>query len=84
MRYQIELKISAMKSSIYSSSADIIADIFLLVFTCRIVKCLLKLEMPNMQVTNSKFYFPREVTIEELDSLHTDTGQRRENNNSIC
>ena len=28
MPYQIELKISAMKSSIYSSSADIIADIF--------------------------------------------------------
>ena len=37
MRYQIELKISAMKSSIYSSSADIIGDIFLLVFTCRII-----------------------------------------------
>ena len=48
---------------------------YILLFTCkkcRIVNCLLELEVPNMQVL--KFCLPKESIIEQLDSEYIDTG----------
>ena len=46
---------------------------------CRIVNCLLELEVPNcpnMQVL--KFCLPKESISEQLDSGYIDTGQKKE------
>ena len=56
MRYQIDEKIKTIKYRYIRP--------LLMVFACRIVKCLLELEMPNMLLASTKFYFPKESTIE--------------------
>ena len=80
MRYQVDENISTLK--LYIDIFALYRHTFCYLHAkCRIVNCLLELEMPNMQVL--KFCLPKDSISEQLDSGYIDTGQKKESNR-IC
>ena len=74
LRYQVDENISALK--LYIDIFALYRHTFCYLHAkCRIVNCLLELEVPNMQVL--KFCLPKESISEQLDSGYIDTRQKR-------
>ena len=78
MQYQVDENISMLKLYIDIFALYRHTFCYLHAKKCRIVNCLLKLEVPNMQVLN--FCLPKESISEQLDSGDIDTGQKKESN----